>query len=97
MADQKAAEKAKIKRPSAQKRNIQSEKRRPRNRAHRAGLLTAIRAFESSLSGKEAAENVKAKLNAIYSLMDKGVKKGIYKPQKAARTKSRLTARLASV
>src|SRR5579872_4553714 len=100
MAEEKAQNEkksaAKTKRPSAQKRNIQSEKRRLNNRSYRSGVLTAIRIFETSLSQKENTEAIKTKLDAIYSLMDKGVKKGIYKAQKAARTKSRLTARLAS-
>ncbi|PIS02263.1 MAG: 30S ribosomal protein S20 [Chlamydiae bacterium CG10_big_fil_rev_8_21_14_0_10_42_34] len=92
----KAAKKkavVKVKKPSALKRNLQSEKKRLRNRSYRASVLTSIRAFESSLNQKEAPEAIKTKLNTIYSLMDKGVKKGVYKPQKAARTKARLTAR----
>ena len=100
MANEKASDKnssKKTKRPSALKRNIQSEKNRLRNRSYRAGVLTAIRAFETSLSQKESAEAVKTKLNAVYSLMDRGVKKGIYKPRKASRTKSRLTARTSSL
>ena len=99
MADEKAPAKGspKTKRPSAQKRNLQSEKSRLRNRSYRAEVLTAIRAFETSLTKKETAQEVKAKLDSIYSMMDRGVKKGIYKSNKASRTKSRLTARLASV
>lgn len=96
MADDKAKAQ-KTKKPSALKRDIQSEKNRLRNRSHRSSVLTAIRSFEASLSKKESAEGVKTKLDQIYSLMDKGVKKGIYKPNKAARTKARLTSRLASV
>ena len=88
-----AEKKEKVKKPSAAKRILQSEKRRLRNRAYKASVLTSIRSLESSLAKKEAPEAVKNKLNAIYSLMDKGVKKGIYKPNKAARTKSRLSAR----
>lgn len=83
------------KRPSALKRNLQSQKRRQRNRSLQASILTAIRGFESSLAQKQAPEAVKEKLNLVYSLVDKAVKKGVYKPQKAARTKSRLTARSA--
>jgi small subunit ribosomal protein S20 len=79
--------------PSALKRDIQSEQRRQRNGSYRSSVLTAIRGFEASLANKEAPEALKAKLNTVYSLMDKGVKKGVYKPNKAARTKSRLTAR----
>ena len=94
MAEDKAKA-PKVKTPSAKKRDIQSEKNRLRNRAHRAQVLTAVRAFETSLSKKE--EGTKTKLNEIYSLMDQGVKKGIYKPNKAARTKARLTSRLSSI
>jgi small subunit ribosomal protein S20 len=92
MAEDKKVE-AKVKKPSALKRDLQSEKRRLRNRSYRASVLTSIRSLESSLTQKEAPEAVKTKLNAIYSMMDKGVKSGIFKPNKAARTKARLTAR----
>jgi len=96
MAEDKAKA-PKTKRPSAKKRNIQSEKNRLRNRSYRSSVLTAVRSFETSISQKESPENVKTKLNEIYSLMDRGVKKGIYKPNKAARTKARLTSRIASI
>jgi small subunit ribosomal protein S20 len=92
MAEDKKVE-AKVKKPSALKRDLQNEKKRLRNRSYRASVLTSIRTLESSLTQKEAPEAVKTKLNAIYSLMDKGVKSGIFKPNKAARTKARLTAR----
>jgi small subunit ribosomal protein S20 len=101
MAEEKAAAAKKKKaegptrQPSALKRDLQSEKRRLRNRSYRASVLTSVRALESSISQKEAPEAIKAKLNAIYSMMDKGVKRGVFKPRKAARTKSRLTARCA--
>lgn len=96
MADKKAADKkaeAKTKRPSALKRDMQNEKRRLANRSYRAKVLTAIRSFDQALEQKEASDSVQSKLNLIFSLMDKGVKKGIYKDSKAARTKSRLSAR----
>lgn len=86
----------KVKRPSAQKRDLQNQKKRLRNRSHRSEVLTAVRTLTASLSNKEAAPVTKEKLSAIYSLMDKGVKKGVFKANKAARTKSRLAARLAS-
>lgn len=92
MAEDKKVE-AKVKKPSALKRDLQNEKKRLRNRSYRASVLTSIRTLESSLTQKDAPEAVKTKLNAIYSLMDKGVKSGIFKPNKAARTKARLTAR----
>lgn len=92
MANEKKEEK-KTKKPSALKRDLQNEKRRQRNRSYRASVLTSIRTLDSALAQKEAPESIKTKLNAIYSLMDKGVKRGVYKRQKAARTKSRLAAR----
>lgn len=95
MADQKKKGESKVKKPSALKRDLQSEKRRLRNRSYRASVLTSIRSLETALSQKDAPEAIKEKLDAIYSMMDKGVKRGVYKPQKAARTKSRLAARLA--
>ena len=91
----KKKEEGPVKRPSALKRDLQSEKRRLRNRSYRATVLTSIRDIQTSISQKEAPEAIKTKLNAIYSLVDKGVKRGVFKPQKAARTKSRLTARAA--
>jgi len=91
--DKKAVAKTKI--PSALKRDLQSEKTRLRNRSFRASVLTSIRSLEGSLTQKEAAEAIKTKLNTIYSMMDKGVKSGVFKPNKAARTKARLTARCA--
>jgi small subunit ribosomal protein S20 len=83
----------KEKRPSALKRDLQNEKRRLANRSYRAQVLTAIRGFEQAVEKKEAAESVKSKLDEIFSLMDRGVKKGIYKIAKASRTKARLHAR----
>jgi small subunit ribosomal protein S20 len=101
MADEKttagpkdsAKKKESVRQPSALKRNIQGEKRRLRNRSFRSGALRAIHSFESSLSKKEASQDVQAKLQAVCSIMDRGVKKGIYKPNKASRTKSRLALR----
>ena len=84
---------SKQKKPSALKRDQQSERRKLANRSYRAKVQTAIRGFQDSLSKKESAESVRSKLNEVFSLMDKGVKKGVYKKQKASRTKSRLTAK----
>lgn len=81
-------------RPSALKRDLQSNRRRLRNKSHRSEVLTAIRTVTDSLSTKESPEKTNEKLGALYSLMDKGVKKGIFKANKAARTKSRIAARL---
>lgn len=91
-AQQKPTQK-KTKRPSALKRILQSQKRRQRNRSLQASILTAIRKFEASLAQKEDLSAAKENLNLVYSLVDKAVNKGVYKPQKAARTKSRLSTK----
>jgi small subunit ribosomal protein S20 len=93
-APKKDKKEAKVKKPSALKRDIQAQKNRARNRSHRAQVLTAIRTLSASLSTKEPADATKKKLDAIYSLMDKGVKRGVFKANKASRTKSRLTAQM---
>ncbi|MBI5272753.1 MAG: 30S ribosomal protein S20 [Chlamydiia bacterium] len=84
-----------VKRPSAQKRNLQSEKRRVRNRSFRASVHTAVRSLEAALSQKQSPEQLKNKLQEIYGIVDKGIKHGVFKSRKAARTKSRLSARCA--
>lgn len=90
MAEAKKAEKKK--RPSALKRDIQSEKNRLRNKQFRSRVNTAMRTFERSLAEKNEPA-IKNSLSDVYSLMDKGVKTGIFKANKANRIKSRLTAR----
>lgn len=89
-----AEEKAEVKqrRPTAKKRDLQSNRRQLRNKAFKAKTKTAIRRFEEAIEQKD--ENVaKERLSHVYSLMDKGVKRGVYKLNKASRTKSRLTAK----
>lgn len=83
----------KPKTPTAKKRDLQHEKRKEQNKSFKSRVRTAIRSLENSLTQKEKKEVVSPKLNQFYSLIDKGVKKGIYKPNKAARVKSRYTAR----
>lgn len=96
MAKQEKKETKKVKRPSAQKRAIQSEKHRLRNKTYKSSVRTAIRRFDECVEKKDQAA-AKEQLNEVYSLMDKGVKKGIFKLNKASRTKSRLTARAATL
>ncbi len=93
MADEKKAADGKKKsgKPSALKRDEQSLKRNLRNRSFKAKVSTALRAFQESVTQKDSSA-AKTKLNGIYSLMDKGVKKGIYKLNRAKRVKSRLHA-----
>lgn len=85
--------KKKVKRPTPLKRDMQNEKRRLLNRDLKSRVKTTLRSFEEALPKGDAA-NVKEKLNAVYSVLDKAVKKGIFKLNKASRTKSRLTAKV---
>jgi len=78
---------------SAKKRMRQDEKRRLRNtsfksklRTHRRNLLRAI--------GEERKEDSRELLRTVASLYDRGVKKGIYKGNTAARHKSRLARKV---
>ncbi|HSX37720.1 MAG TPA: 30S ribosomal protein S20 [Chlamydiales bacterium] len=95
MADTKTDKKKeqKQKRPSALKRNLQSEKKRLANRSFRSSVHTAIRSLETALAKPAETTQITEQLKKIYSIVDKGVKRGILKPRKAARTKSRLTVR----
>ena len=83
-----------VRKPSALKRDIQSEKRRQRNCMLSSQVMTAIRNFKTSIEKKDSPEVVQTKLNTIYKLMDQSVKKGVFKPNKASRIKSRMAARV---
>ena len=91
--DTKATKKEKI--PTPIKRNKQNEKKRLANKSYRSSIRTALNAFDASLKSNDSAQ-IKEKLSEVYTLMDKAVKKGIYKLNKASRTKARLTARAAA-
>lgn len=92
-----AADKKNVKarRPSAQKRDLQSEKRRLRNRAYKSRVRTAVRGLDDAIAKGDAAQ-IQEQLNAAYSMMDKCVKYGVFKLNKASRTKARLAARAAA-
>lgn len=85
----------KVKRSTALKRDDQSEKRRLKNRSYKSSVRTAIRHFEDALP-KGDASAIEKSLSDVYSMMDKGVKTGVFKLNKASRTKARLAARAAS-
>ena len=87
----KESEKKK-KTPSAKKRDIQSEKRRLQNKIFKSKVRTAIRNFEQAVVKNEG---VNESLATVYSMMDKGVKKGVFKKNKSSRVKSRLVAKAA--
>ena len=95
MAEEKKAEEKKKsgKITSAKKRDKQGAKRRLNNRGFKATVRTAIRSYEEALTASDKA-GAKKKLDAVNSLVDKGVKTGRFKINQAARTKSRLSSRL---
>ena len=82
-------EKTKKKCPTALKRIKQSKAKKLRNASFKSKVRTAISSFEKALSAKDE-QKMETALKSVYSLMDKGVKHGIYKENKAARAKSRI-------
>ncbi|NGX35055.1 MAG: 30S ribosomal protein S20 [Candidatus Anoxychlamydiales bacterium] len=86
MAEEK---KKKVKKPTAIKRIIQSEKRKKINIQFKSRAKTALKDLKKSIETKESKEIILKKLNIIYSLMDKAVKKKVFKKNKANRIKSR--------
>jgi small subunit ribosomal protein S20 len=92
MAKEKAKEEKKVKRPSAKKRDLQNEKSRLRNKAYKSQVRNAVRDFDDNVK-KGDAESIHKSLDEVYSLLDKGIKHGVYKKNTVNRTKSRITAR----
>ncbi|MBN1915140.1 MAG: 30S ribosomal protein S20 [Parachlamydiales bacterium] len=84
-------DKKKIKRPTAVKRDIQNAKRNLRNRSCKAQIKTAIRSVNTACADKQTPAEIQKKINLAYSLIDKAVKKHLFKKNKAAREKSHLS------
>jgi len=82
MAEEK--EKKKKKRPTAEKRGIQNEKKQLRNQMMKSKIKTAVRQFGTK---KEPAQ-----LSAVFSLLDKALKIGLYKKNKVNRLKSKFAS-----
>ena len=78
---------------SAKKRVRQNEKRRLRNASFRSKLRTHEKKLLRAI-GDERKEDSQSLLRTAASLYDRGVKKGIYKPNTAARQKSRLARKV---
>ncbi|MCX6989307.1 MAG: 30S ribosomal protein S20 [Chlamydiia bacterium] len=93
MAEDK--KKIKVRRPSALKRDLQSEKKRLRNKTYKSTVSSAIKSFQTSLSQKDIPAT-QDKFQLVCSLMDKGVKKGIFPKNKANRTKSTLSQKVSA-
>lgn len=92
MSEQKG-DKTRAKRPTAKKRDIQNEKKRVINQAFKKRIKTALRRYAEALQEGNQADS-QEKLRGVYSMMDKGVKRGIFKQNKALRLKSRMALRL---
>ncbi|MBA3722446.1 MAG: 30S ribosomal protein S20 [Parachlamydiaceae bacterium] len=92
MAKEEKKEVAKVKRPTALKRDLQNSKRRLANKEYKSQVRTAIRSFLDNVEKKDTTSTQKS-LNEVYSLLDKCAKKGVFKLNKVSRTKSRLAAK----
>ncbi|MEI8300249.1 MAG: 30S ribosomal protein S20 [Chlamydiota bacterium] len=88
MAEEKSVKNKKVKRPTALKRDIQDERRRLHNKQFRSSVKTTVRVLEEAIKTSDKAK-AEEKLSALFSLMDKGVKTGVFKQNKADRTKSK--------
>ncbi len=77
----------------AKKRDRQNIKKALMNSAHKARVHTAKRKLKEAIEKKEPIDSLNTKLSLVFSLMDKGVKTGVFKRNKADRTKSRLSAK----
>lgn len=85
MAEDKA--KAKTKRPTALKRDIQSERRRLENRMMKSRIGSAVRFFEEDPSQET--------LSSLQALLDKSAKTGVFKMNKVSRLKAKFASKLA--
>lgn len=80
--------KAKPKLSTASKRMLQNEKKKFNNRVFKSRVKTALKTFKSHLADKNP-EATQQNLASVYSLMDKAVKRGIFKKNTAGRIKSK--------
>ena len=78
------------------KRNRQNEKRRMRNRVFRGRARTFVSRARAAIEGSTQEDAVKATREAI-SALDKAAEKGVIHKNNAARRKSRLMKKLASL
>lgn len=82
--------------PQAKKRARQNEKRAAVNKARRSRIRTSLRKVEEAIASgdKDAAT---AALRAVQPELMRGVSKGIFHKNTAARKMSRLAARVKSI
>jgi small subunit ribosomal protein S20 len=86
----------KVKKPSRLKRLLQSQVNRERNKAYAQKTKTAIKKLESAVA-EGSKETAQEQLNAVFSVLDKAVKKGMLKLNKASRDKARATRLIAKI
>jgi small subunit ribosomal protein S20 len=85
---------------SAEKRIEINKRNRLRNKYYKTSVRTLIKLFFKDLEFYKTSQNledrekIKKKLNSIYSLLDKGIKKNVFHKNAAARKKSKLAAYL---
>lgn len=83
---------------SAIKRVQIAERNRLRNKSYKTAVKTLSKKFLTSVDQyaaeptPEKEQEVKERMNAVYSKIDKAVKRGVYHPNNGARKKSRLAS-----
>lgn len=75
---------------SAKKRILVAERNHDRNVAYKSMVKTAVKKVLANAAAKDS-DALKSSLSTVYKLCDKGVSKGIFHKNTAARKKSRLT------
>lgn len=91
-----AKEEKKKRRPTALKRDIQNAKKNLKNRMFKSRVHTSVRSLDEAIKSGDS-DATKSQLSRLFSFMDKGVKRGIFKKNKAARVKSSYSAKVASI
>ena len=86
--EEKKEKKLAQKKPNSQKRDMQNVKKRAQGRIVKKEINTATSMYKKGV--KEEKTEAKGLLNRVFSLIDKAVKKGVLKRNKAARDKSKL-------
>ena len=81
--------------PQARKRARQETQHRARNMAQRAAMRTHVKKYLKSVAGSNTEISEKEHRIAV-SQIDRAARRGLHHPNKAARMKSRLHARLKS-
>lgn len=79
---------------SAKKALRKSEKRRLHYKAQKSALRTLLKKFDAALEGDGSAEDKQKLFSEVTKKLDQSAAKKLIHSNKAARTKSRLAARL---